>query len=388
MESLPLKTEECSGDMLTMPILVVNMGGEMLYILEQRLHAQKIDPPKRSRVMTEVIQAMFNYNLVNALMKPQPMYSSASTREIFNKLAHSSIMRLNESSMDKLYDLMTMGFKYQILSCKFPHDLVSITINHLDNLTHSLKDDSAAHDLLESTKRAVSQRYRNLTTGQFYILRQTLCQFVQDQRIKVSLFMKEKIQTADGIMRIRADGEVPKGFEVPGTIRHYSDNKTCSHDTIELHNATDATPYDDTKSCNLGANMYLKQSGKKSSKAPGNVTTVTAVKEKQQTKHADFVTSELNQLASLIHIPGGDENDSGKHVISVNFDDDGMDGSDEDETGASCSTRAQEVVFDVTGANRTAEIDKEFGDFALGGDADNDQGGQDDLLSLMDNARD
>lgn len=42
------------------------------------------------------------------------MYSSSSTREIFNKLAHSSIMRLNESSMDKLYDLMTMGFKHQV----------------------------------------------------------------------------------------------------------------------------------------------------------------------------------------------------------------------------------------------------------------------------------
>lgn len=51
---------------------------------------------------------------IRELFKPQEMYSSSSTREIFNKLAHSSIMRLNESSMDKLYDLMTMGFKHQV----------------------------------------------------------------------------------------------------------------------------------------------------------------------------------------------------------------------------------------------------------------------------------
>ena len=51
---------------------------------------------------------------IRELFKPQEMYTSSSTREIFNKLAHSSIMRLNESSMDKLYDLMTMGFKHQV----------------------------------------------------------------------------------------------------------------------------------------------------------------------------------------------------------------------------------------------------------------------------------
>ena len=31
---------------------------------------------------------------------------------------HSSIMRLSESSMDKLYDLMTMGVKHQLLGCR------------------------------------------------------------------------------------------------------------------------------------------------------------------------------------------------------------------------------------------------------------------------------
>lgn len=36
------------GAMLAMPLLVMNMGGEMVYILEQRLHAQNI-PVEKSR---------------------------------------------------------------------------------------------------------------------------------------------------------------------------------------------------------------------------------------------------------------------------------------------------------------------------------------------------
>ena len=38
-----------------------------------------------------------------------------STKQIFEKIAHSSIMRLNKNSMDKLFDLMIMAFKYQII---------------------------------------------------------------------------------------------------------------------------------------------------------------------------------------------------------------------------------------------------------------------------------
>lgn len=37
-----------SGALLAMPMLVMNMGGEMVYILEQRLHAQSI-PVEKSR---------------------------------------------------------------------------------------------------------------------------------------------------------------------------------------------------------------------------------------------------------------------------------------------------------------------------------------------------
>ena len=108
-----------------------------------------------------------------------------STRQIFDKLSHSSTMKLNESSMDKarppaqpplaapnpcgchvwrgavpgafspshaasshaaprhtlrpatprflsqLFDLMTMGFKYQLIACRYPQELLHVTLNHL-----------------------------------------------------------------------------------------------------------------------------------------------------------------------------------------------------------------------------------------------------------------
>lgn len=85
-----------------MPLVVLNMGGEMVYILYQRLQAQTVNKEKATKVLQEVIRAMLSPLFVEELFLPQEQYSNASTRQIFEKLAHSSIMRLNKISMDKL----------------------------------------------------------------------------------------------------------------------------------------------------------------------------------------------------------------------------------------------------------------------------------------------
>lgn len=85
-----------------MPMLIINMGGEMVYILAQRLQAQNVPLDKSKRVLQDVIRTMYNPMFIAELFRPQDVYSMQSTRQIFDRLAHSSIMRLNESSMDKV----------------------------------------------------------------------------------------------------------------------------------------------------------------------------------------------------------------------------------------------------------------------------------------------
>lgn len=70
---------------------------EMLYILDQRLKAQNITAEKSCRVLHDVVRTMFDPDYVKMIFTPQEVYSVASTRKIFERLAHSSIMRLSES---------------------------------------------------------------------------------------------------------------------------------------------------------------------------------------------------------------------------------------------------------------------------------------------------
>eukprot|EP00951_Prasinocladus_malaysianus_P011747 scaffold86964_cov38-Prasinocladus_malaysianus.AAC.1 len=67
----------------------------MVYILEQRLKAQQIPAEKAEKVLKDVVQTMFNQGFYAEVFRPQEVYNIGSTRQIFDRLAHSSIMRLS-----------------------------------------------------------------------------------------------------------------------------------------------------------------------------------------------------------------------------------------------------------------------------------------------------
>nr|XP_053627109.1 protein OSCP1-like [Cherax quadricarinatus] len=117
-----------------LPLQFLNLGGEMMYIIDQRLRAQNIVPDRAAKVRNDIISIMLNRRFVDELFKPQELYSRRALRTVFDKLAHASIMRLNTPSMDKLYDLMVMSVKQQVLLCRQPGDLLLVTLNHLDAL--------------------------------------------------------------------------------------------------------------------------------------------------------------------------------------------------------------------------------------------------------------
>lgn len=109
--------------LLAMPIVYMNLGGEMLYVLEERLIAQAI-PTSRSytgailfffrslcTVLDQVVSAMFNEEFLNGILQPQQLYSQSSLRAIFDKVSQCSVMRLNAASMDKVWIAQRSDFK-------------------------------------------------------------------------------------------------------------------------------------------------------------------------------------------------------------------------------------------------------------------------------------
>ncbi|XP_044527433.1 protein OSCP1 isoform X2 [Gracilinanus agilis] len=384
----------------TLPLLFLNLGGEMLYILDQRLRAQNIPADKarkdewtevdRKRVMNDITSTMFNKKFLGELFKPQELYSKKALRTVYDRLAHASIMRLNQGSMDKLYDLMTMAFKYQVLLCPRPKDVLLVTFNHLDAIKDFIRDSPVIVKQVDETFRKLIEVYGCLSAGEFQLIRQTLLIFFQDMHIRVSIFLKDKVQNSNGRFVLPTSGPVPWGTDVPGLIRMFN-NKGEEVKRVEFKyggnyvSAKNEGSFDlyGDRGLTLGTNMYNMSQPVEThvSEAPKNLPLNTT---KASPAPNPLAKEELNFLARLM---------GGMEIKKTSGPEPGfrlnLFTTDEEEEHAAL-TRPEELSYQVINIQaaqdqqRNEELSRIMGEFEVHDQPPQNTSKGDDLLAMMD----
>ncbi|KAL9969205.1 hypothetical protein ACROYT_G021395 [Oculina patagonica] len=333
------------------------------------------------------------------LFKPQDTYSKKAMRTVFDRLAHASIMRLNSASMDKLYDLMTMAFKYQVSLCLRPSDVLLVTYNHMDAIRSFACDNPAISNQVENVYKLLYETYSNLTAGQFQIIRQTLLSFFQDMHIRVSIFLKDKVQNANGKFVLPADGPVPWDTEVPGSIRYFNAegqvSRTSHFVTGCRHQLADKPGSFELlgdRVIKLGSNMYTASravetvtstptpaaSAPASKKVAGSSVSVSSEADTSDNPNP-LAKAELNLLAHLV----GGSSKKPESQFRLN-----LFSTDEEEEQAAIQTRKEAphrvIKIDATKKEQRQELAHLMDEFSIEGGGDREKG--DDLLDLMDQA--
>ncbi|KAL2080718.1 hypothetical protein ACEWY4_024511 [Coilia grayii] len=384
----------------TLPFLVMNLGGEMLYVLDQRLKAPNIPLDKsqtaglwseddRKKVMSDIIGTMFNKPFMEELLKPQDVYSHRAMRTLLTRIAHSSIMRLNAASMDKLYDLTIMAFKYQVQLCARPRDVLLVTFNHIDAIRRFVRHNPMLSNQIDEAQRQLIEMYKHLTDGEFQLIRQTLLVFLQDMHIKVSVFLRENLQNCDGRFVLDSSGPVPQGSDVPGLIRLFNSKgrevkryefPSCGSYTSHVREGSFDMSGD--RVTRLGTNIY--------SESAENTQTTGAPRMFKQNTQATTVPNllakeELNLLAKLIGSMEVRDTQSGNPGFCVNlFATD----KEEEEAGTASETNGMYSIIHIQATedhranSELARIADEFTDYRDNSDVPSSKG--DHLLSLMD----
>ncbi|XP_050923236.1 protein OSCP1a isoform X3 [Lates calcarifer] len=383
----------------TLPLVFINLGGEMLYILDQRLQAQNTSEDNsekgvwsendRRRVMNDIVGTMFNKAFMDELLKPQQLYSHRTLKTVLTRIAHASIMRLNPASMDRLYELMVMAFKYQVFLCPRPKDLLLISYNHIDTIREFVKDTPVVVNQVDETHRKIIEVYSSLSEGEFQLLRQTLLIFFQDMHVRVSLFLKIQVQNPNGRFALSTSGPVPHGTEVPGLIRTFdskgrevrrsefptggSYSSPIREGCFELHG---------DRIIRLGLNMYVLTSV--CSRLTFLSTSVTL--QTDDTPNL-LAKEELNLLARLMGSMKAENKPKAETGFRINlFTTD----EEEEEAGASCG--AEESLFGVINIQAmqdeqaATELARIAGQFAEQQEQPENPSGNkgDDLLAMMD----
>ena len=211
--------------LMALPIVIFNLGGEMIYILCSRLKAQKIPEDRCRVVIHDMVRNLFEKKMMDEIKKHKQVSKHQEVRQMFEKLAHSSIMRLNPTSMAKLFELMLMSLKLQVLRSRYPEEIYQITLNHLESVrdivtANDEKKNSNAPPLVEAAIRDFKETYGKLSKYDYYILKQTLLRFLQGKNVKVSIFIQDFLQSNTGVIYLPMGEKAPPFVEEIGRVRY------------------------------------------------------------------------------------------------------------------------------------------------------------------------
>lgn len=273
-----------------LPLIFLNLCGEMLYVILQRLDAQNISPEKTAKVIQDILSTMLNDQFIEELFKPQKMYTRLAMQSVFEKLVHSSIMRLNSNSMSKLYDLMLMVFKYQMVNCRKPQDVLLVTLNHLDAIKDCARPYSDLTNKVKNLYSLLITHYSNLYYSDYECLYRCINAFLENLNIRVSVLMKLGLQLPSGEIIIKRNED------------HLSESEAAKEDW-QLDIPITCFDIDGTRNSSLGTNIYIlstiTEPKSEESTKPQPVPTINVEKERDIEKEPQGI-EELSLLTRLI----------------------------------------------------------------------------------------
>lgn len=309
---------------------------------------------------------------------------------------------------------MIMGFKYQVIKCTSPFQILQISLHHLEILKSLVKSE-VIEKSVQSAINLTLNMYGALSNAQWFILQQSLLKFLQGKKTKVSLFLQRNLQLTDGTLVLDNDGPLPYGIEKPGTTRHFRCGELVHEDTIFIEgyeHSTEAMDMFDSTS-QLGYNMYIppehnaalsatpfpsldianKDLGNRISSNPQSPGKSAQAKSSLASR-ADMKSSakqELNLLADLLGMGAADADPCAKgsdiKPFKINlFPDSNF---DEKGSGSKSSSSSNFINIDIDGSAGAKSFETYMSELKLNDDKAEGKGcdeDDDDLLALMDSA--
>ena len=180
-------------------------------------------------MLCDVVKTMFSRRFVDELFKPQFLYKDRNVRQIFDKLAHSSIMKLNETSMGKLYSLMVMGVKFQVVRVATPCHLLDVTMEHLEQLKRMCASE-ITDSLLDYCLESCQTMLWPVHAGRLVFVSAAVARLLfATRRVRVSIFLQRDLQGQDGTLRLEhggplTSGALPLNKTHPLALNYHSEN--------------------------------------------------------------------------------------------------------------------------------------------------------------------
>lgn len=153
-------------------------------------------------VLTDVVTVLLHPRLLDELFLPQPVATHAVLKQLLQDISTTSIMRLDDYSMSKLWDLMTMILKWQ-LSVATNQNIFDITRRHL-NSAATLLPPYFPKSLIEQAMHRFDLLVQKFSNDDYKCLNNTLILWFSEYHTKISVLLRLGLQKKDGTFSLPA----------------------------------------------------------------------------------------------------------------------------------------------------------------------------------------
>lgn len=247
-------------------------------------------------------------------MNPHPcqhILTVQQCRILLTDIACCSLMRLDVTSMDKLWDLMIMLFKWQLhVIRESPSRLLELTFRHMDGVS-KLMPEMRKTLLVDACKRCLIDFWESCTQDEITDLMDKLYAWTHPFNVKISILIRTGFQRSDGSFE-----SAPSQM----SIEHFKE-------------------YVD----NIGENVYAKSANAANAKNQR----MALVDGKREKNNSSGVSNELSSLANQLNV-------SNNIVLPNDTEDQANEGGDDIEK----SDKSSNDLIDDVQCSMTAESPK------------------------------
>lgn len=173
-------------------------------------------------VLTDVVTVLLHPKLLDELFIPQPVATHTVIKQLLQDISTTSIMKLDDYSMSKLWDLMTMIFKWQ-LSVTTNQNIFDITRRHLKSIANLLPQYFPKNSIEQAMARFESL-CQKFTDNDYKCLSNTMILWFSEYHTKISVLIRLGLQKKDGTFNLPATIQ-PKILQNLGENIYKYDNK-------------------------------------------------------------------------------------------------------------------------------------------------------------------
>lgn len=147
-------------------------------------------------VLTDITTVLLHPKLLEELFIPQPVATHGVIKQLLQDISATSLMKLDDYSMSKLWDLMTMIYKWQ-LSIATTQNIFDITRRHLKHVA-SMQPQYFPKSMVEYAMKRFEELAHKLSDTDYNCLRNTMILWFSEHHTKISVLMRLGLQRKDG----------------------------------------------------------------------------------------------------------------------------------------------------------------------------------------------